>query len=278
MSSHLDIKLHLDRLLKRFDKSALEPDPLAATLGYSTFEDIEVSCLIAGLFAYGRADLIQRNVTEVLSAMGPSPALFCEKFRRGRAPAWVKVFSYRFHKGDDLVALLHAIGRARRAYGSLLNLFMEHDDHSAETVMPGLAGMVYALRDYAERDTQAFNTLLSDPLSGGASKRWNLFLRWMVRSDEIDPGPWNEHISTSRLIIPLDVHVGRITRRLGLLKRKSNDLKAALEVTRFLRRLDPQDPVKYDFAICSYGKLGYCVGKIDPARCDNCDMTSICQR
>ncbi len=278
MNNPLDIKPHLDRLLEKFDRSALEPDPLAATLGYTAFEDIEVSCLIAGLFAYGRADLIQRNVAGILSMMGASPALFCEKFRKSKVPGWVSAFSYRFHKGDDLGALIHAIGRARRDHGSLLKLFKAHDDPSAETILPGLTGMVCALREYAKRDTQAFNSLLSNPSGGGAVKRWNLFLRWMVRKDDIDPGPWNGHISTSRLIIPLDVHVGRITRRLGMLKRKSNDLKAALEVTRFLRALDPEDPVKYDFAICSYGKLGYCVSKINPALCDSCDLYLICQR
>lgn len=278
MNTPLDVKPHLDRLLKRFDKSALEPDPLAATVGYTADEDIEVSCLIAALFAYGRADLIQRNVTEILSSMGGSPALFCEKFRRGQAPAWVSRFSYRFHKGGDLVALLWAIGKARRDHGSILNLFMEHDTSSAETILPGLTGLVHVLRGYAGRDTQAFNTLLSAPLAGGACKRWNLFLRWMVRKDEIDPGPWSESVSKARLIIPLDVHVGRIARRLGMLGRKSNDLKAALELTRFLRELDTKDPVKYDFAICSYGKLGYCVSKVDPNRCDDCDMASICRR
>lgn len=276
MTKPAEIKPHLDNLLARFDKSFLEPDPLAAVNHFSSPGDLETACLIAALFAYGRADLIQNNVSAIVGSMGESPARFCEKFRPAANKSWMRDFVYRFHRRDDLVALVAAIKKARRNSGSLLNLFLENDNPSADTILPGLSGMVSALRSYSGRDTQAFNTLLSDPSAGGASKRWCLFLRWMIRKDDVDPGPWSEYVSKARLIIPLDTHVSRIARQLGMIKRKSNDWKTALELTAYLRQIDPDDPVKYDFAICSYGKLGYCVKNANMDQCENCDLDSVC--
>ncbi|VAX24085.1 B. burgdorferi predicted coding region BB0530 [hydrothermal vent metagenome] len=278
MNDSARIKPHLDKLLERFDKSHLEPDPLAAAKGISPPADIEVALLIAALFAYGRAELIQRNVANILLHMGPSPSEFCDSFIRSAHPGWMKGFKYRFNKREDLTALVKAIGVARERHGSIKNLFLMHDNPKAETILPGLAGMAGALRKYSGKRNSGIKYLISDPASGGASKRWNLFLRWMIRKDEVDPGPWHGTVSTSRLVIPLDTHVARIARLLGMLERKSNDWKAALALTRFLRELDAEDPVKYDFAICSYGKLGYCVRKIDPEKCGECDMEAICSQ
>jgi len=270
------IKPHLDNLLDRFDKSFLAPDPLAAVNHFTSCDDLETACLIAAVFAYGRADLIQRNVTAIIGSMGKSPASFCDRFRPETNKRWMKDFVYRFHRRGDLVSLVTAIKKARKKSGSLLKLFLENDNPSADTILPGLNGMVSALRSYSGRDTQAFRTLLSDPSGGGASKRWCLFLRWMVRKDDVDPGPWSKKVSKARLVIPLDTHVSRIARQLGMVKRKSNDWKTALELTSFLRRLDPDDPVKYDFAICSYGKLGYCVKSASQDQCENCDLDPVC--
>ncbi|MBI5815727.1 MAG: TIGR02757 family protein [Nitrospinae bacterium] len=278
MNDPAKVKPHLDRLLARFDRAYLAPDPLAAALKFKRKDDLETACFIAGVFAYGRADLIQKNVANILGSMDGSPAMFCESFARKESPGWMRDFSYRFNKHDDLAALVRAIGEARSRHGSLKGLFLEKDDPSAETVLPGLIGLVGALRGYAKRKTRSFSTLVADPALGGASKRLNLFMRWMVRKDGVDPGPWHGAVSTSRLVIPLDTHVGRIARQLGLLDRNSNDWKAALELTRYLRKLDPKDPVKYDFAICSYGKLGYCVKKADPEKCGTCDFGSICSK
>ncbi len=270
------VKPALDRLLERFDKSFLEPDPLAAVIHFSDPDDMETACLIAALFAYGRADLIQKNVSQIVRSMGDSPARFCEEFSRSTHRSWQKSFVYRFHRRPDLTALVTAIGKTRQRHGSLRQLFMEKDDPSDPSILPGLAGMAHTLRSYAPKGDRFFKTLLANPLAGGASKRWALYLRWMIRKDKVDPGPWNKYISPARLVIPLDTHVGRIARLIGILNRKSDDWKAVMELTGFLKQLDPVDPIKYDFAICSYGKLGYCVRRPVVELCGKCDISSIC--
>lgn len=276
MNSPEKLKPYLDELLEKFDRSYLEPDPLAAADGYKDEADLEVALLFAALFAYGRADLIQKNAAAILAAMGPSPAGFAEDFKPGARRSWMKGFSYRFHRRADLVALVSAVGEARRRYGSLKNLFLAFDDPCAADILPGISGMARTLRKLSGRNTPAFRSLLADPAEGSAAKRWNLYLRWMVRRDDVDPGPWNGQVSRSRLVIPLDTHVGRIARLLGMLGRRSDDWKAAVELTGFLRLLDPDDPVKYDFAICSYGKLGYCVRRPDAEKCRPCGLAPVC--
>ncbi|MDH5478541.1 MAG: TIGR02757 family protein [Nitrospinota bacterium] len=270
------LKPHLDKLYSRFDLRFLEPDPLAAIRHYKNPRDLESAGIFAAMFAYGRADLIQKTVTSILASMGPSPAQFCSSFQTGASKGWMKGFKYRFHTREDLVALTQGVGRVLREYGSLQEAFAASDgDGTAETVLPGVTGLARLLRR-SGGEGGAFNTLVTDPSSGSASKRWMLYMRWMVRRDMVDPGPWAGMVKTSRLVIPLDTHVGRIARLLGMLGRKSNDWKAAVELTRYLRKLDPADPVRYDFAICSYGKLGYCSRKAEPEKCHECDMVRIC--
>ncbi|MGK7344388.1 MAG: TIGR02757 family protein [Candidatus Nitrospinota bacterium M3_3B_026] len=275
-NSPASLKPYLDGLLEKFDRSHLEPDPLAAADGYKDGADLEVALLFAALFAYGRADLIQKNAARILASMGPSPAGFVDDFKPSASRAWMKGFSYRFHRRADLVALAGAVGKARRRYGSLADLFLAFDDPCAGDILPGLSGMARTLRKLSGRNTPAFRSLLADPAEGSAAKRWNLYLRWMVRRDGVDPGPWSGRVARPRLVIPLDTHVGRIARLLGMLKRRSNDWKAAVELTDFLRRMDPDDPVKYDFAICSYGKLGYCVSRPDISKCRRCGLAPVC--
>ena len=210
--------------------------------------------------------------------MGGSPARFCENFAPSKNRFWLKDFKYRFQTRDDLVALVKAIGAVRSEYGSLKALFLAKDDQKSETIFPGIGGMAEELRRKGRRSSTGMKYLLSDPSKESASKRWNLYMRWMVRRDQLDPGPWSTEVSKARLVIPLDTHVARIARLLGLLTRKSSDKKAALELTRNLRLMDPKDPVKYDFAICSFGKLGYCVRKIDIERCKSCDLSVVCKK
>ena len=116
---------------------------------------------------------------------------------------------------------------------------------------------------------------LADPTDGSGCKRLNLFLRWMVRKDGIDLGLWKE-VSAAKLIIPLDTHLIRLGTRLGLTTRKSPDWKMAVEITEALRGCDPDDPVKYDFALCTVGKLHACPARPDENRCRDCPVMPCC--
>ncbi len=272
------LRPHLDSLFAKFDRSFLTPDPLVSALRYSlTEEDLEVSALFCALIAYGRADLIEKNSALILGSMGGSPAGFCRNFAgtpdNGK---WLKGFKYRFNDRADIAALAVGIGKALHEYGSLENLFVAGDSGDDETLLTPAENFLSKLIDYSGHSGRYFRFLMAGPGRGGCAKRINLYLRWMVRKDDVDPGPWNGSLSPSRLVVPLDTHVARIARRLGILKRKSSDLKAALEVTKFFRALDKTDPIKYDFAICSYGKLGFCVKEIDPEKCEKCTLAEIC--
>jgi uncharacterized protein (TIGR02757 family) len=159
-------------------------------------------------------------------------------------------------------------------HASLENLFRKfHRPHSL-TIEEGLAGFVPLLKKHLTnygKDIKpaGLRQLFPSPLDGSACKRANLFLRWMVRDRDIDFGIW-KGIPKSRLIIPLDTHIARISGCLGLTKRKSRDWKTAVEITESLKRMDPEDPLKYDFALCHHGISGMCSGKKEIMECKGC--------
>jgi uncharacterized protein (TIGR02757 family) len=158
-------------------------------------------------------------------------------------------FKHRFTTGEELADLLFGIERLIEAHGSLNACFVKHLQPGDETVIPALTPFVGELREAAGGlDTH----ILPCPGRGSACKRLNLFLRWMVRRDNVDPGGW-EGVSPAQLIVPLDVHMYRICSALGLTTRAQADLRAASEITRGFRRFAPDDPARYDFAISHVG-------------------------
>ena len=161
-------------------------------------------------------------------------------------------FRHRFARGHELARLLLGLKRLIERHGSLGACFASHLKAADETVAPALGPFVREFRAAADG---LESHLLPDPSRGSACKRLNLFLRWMVRRDEIDPGGW-DGVSPARLIVPLDVHMHRICGSLGLTKRAAADLRAALEITAAFRAFDPDDPVRYDFAISHLGIRG----------------------
>ena len=151
-----------------------------------------------------------------------------------------------------MVFLLKQLRQAISEYGSLKNLFLKGYSKEDDNILTGL----YNFTDYLKKGIRAdskFHYLIPDSRKNSTCKRLNLFLRWMVRKDEIDPGLWSSNISTSKLIMPVDTHVYRISRQLNIIDRKSYDMKFAVELTEKLKEFDPEDPVKYDFALCHIG-------------------------
>ncbi len=239
-----------EALYESFNQRAfLHPDPLEFVHEYTEECDQEVVGLIASSLAYGRVAQILKSVSRVLELLGASPSAFLVEAAPPEIERSFKEFRHRFTSGAEISALLIGIGRTLRKHGSLESCFVDGMESSDATVMPALGRFVAGL---SESCGDHPGSLLALPERGSACKRLHLYLRWMVRRDEIDLGPWTR-VSPSKLVVPVDTHMHRISRVFGLTERKQADIKTALEITGGFRRFAPDDPVKYDFAITRIG-------------------------
>jgi uncharacterized protein (TIGR02757 family) len=245
-----------------------------------------VAGLVAVSLAYGRADLFKPVVARVLAAMGPSPARFAEELSAAPDRAAFDGVVYRFNRPADLAALVAAAGHLRRRHGGIglrFRALFEEEGAGPAALRPALARLAEELRSAPPvapllrgRGRRGLRHLLPDPSGPGASKRWNLYLRWMVRGpDGVDLGIW-KGVPASVLVVPLDTHVHRVARALGLTARRDASWRTAEEITASLRRIDPDDPVRYDFALCHLGMSGMCPARRDPARCRVCPLQGAC--
>jgi len=228
----------------------VDPDPLACIYDYANIADREVAALIAASLAYGQVRQIIRSVSDVLSRMGPSPYGYLRNTAIDRIGQDMAGFVHRFARDCHVTALLHAVQQILVRHGSLGQCFQSHLADSEKTVFNALCRFSEELREEGACGSPAH--LVACPEKGSACKRMNLFLRWMVRKDRVDPGGW-EVIRPSRLIIPLDTHMFRICTKLGLTARKQANMKTAIEITEAFRQWCPEDPVKYDFALTRFG-------------------------
>ena len=246
----LFLKHQLDRLYSRYhSRSWVHPDPLEFLYGYEHVEDREIAAFMASSLAYGRVAQILKSVSFVLKKMEDSPFLFLKSSSPAEISFLFRNFRHRFTSGHDLSQLLIAIKKVLETHGSLYSCFLTAYDPSQETVLPAITFLTDAIRSHMI-DPQ--NSMLPMPSRGSACKRLNLFLRWMVREDAVDPGGWTS-VSASKLIIPLDTHMHRVSLLLNLTQRKQANMKTAMEITRSFRRFAPEDPVRYDFALTRLG-------------------------
>lgn len=272
------LKARLDGLCDRYDHAeALAMDPLSVPLAYPDPLDRELAAFVAAHLAYGRVEPMIRAVRAALLPLGPRPAAWL----RERAPAEARKaltraladWAWRFHTGADLVAWLLAWKRldGESRHGLEAHLLPAGD----ESPDAALSRLVQRLR---QELPPSYGTRFSlpDPLEGAACKRWRMFLRWMVRTGWPDLGLW-ERYPAGALIIPLDTHVARVSRFIGLSRRATPDGKMALEITESLRRLDPGDPLRYDFALSHLGILGDCPGVRRLPGCSPCPLVSVCR-
>ena len=250
MTPH-DLREHLDRVYTSYNRREfLHPDPLEFLWRYNRAEDREIVGLVASGLAYGRVAQILRSTEKVLYALGSAPSEYLRSLSPGELDGKLSGFKHRFTIDSEMVALLKSVSILQEKWGLLENMFEAF--LSGNSYLSALERFVSSILGNAGIKK---SSLLPRPALGSACKRLHLFMRWMVRSDEVDPGVWTS-ISPSILVIPLDVHMFRVARSLGFTERKNTTYKTALEITESFRRINPDDPVKYDFALTRMGIQG----------------------
>lgn len=262
----------LEELYRSFDHVTSATDPVHIVRRYTSREDREVVGFCAAALAFGRVASVLNSIESLLAVMGPRPAAFVHEFDPARHGPRLHPLVHRWIRGRDLVALLLILRRMLRESGSIERFFVEGDDKTAPDVSAALEA--FSRRALATDLRPAYGRMPKRPLdaargrpgvcyffprpsAGSACKRLNLFLRWMVRKDEIDLGVWTA-VSPSRLIVPLDTHVIRLGRCLRLTRYTSPGWRMAAEITASLRAIDPDDPVRFDFSLCHVGMMNAC--------------------
>lgn len=223
-------------------------DPIQIVRRYPDLADREIVAFVAAGLAFGRVASVMASVETVCRAMGPSPAAYVRAFDPGRDGAALRSFVHRWVKGPELIALFATLRRMLDEFGSLEACFAAGYDEAHADLAP-------AIEAFAARGGKSY--FFARPSTGSACKRMNLFLRWMIRRDGVDPGGWTR-IPASKLLVPLDTHTIRVGRCLRLTRRESPGWRMAADITAALRACDPADPVRYDFALCHLSMMGGC--------------------
>lgn len=263
---------------ERFDhEAAIENDPIRFPKAYADPEDRALVALLAALMAFGRVGIINAKLTDLCARLGPRPAGLARDLSRAELRLRLRGYTHRTFRGADVADLLIAVGalarRDGRVLGALERAWERHGD-----LRPAVSEWVGALRELAwpGGPDRTQKHLLPDPDGASASKRLMLFLRWVVRDRGVDLG-LTRVIPASALIIPVDVHIGRVAYNLGLTSRTDASWRTAEEITLNLRRLNPADPVRYDFALCHQGIDGPCPDDPRPGDCGGCGFRSVCR-
>jgi len=244
------LSLWLEDLYARFNhREYVHPDPVELLYDFEDVREREIVALVAAALAYGRAALIVKNVGRIVDIMGTSPRGFVLNSSDEDLASMFRSFRHRFTSGEDVAALVSGIRWALYLYGSLEDCFREGCKGGRASTREALA---FFRKVLCAGSSGPGNAMLPDPAGKSACKRLHLFLKWMVRSDEVDPGGWTS-LDPSRLMIPLDTHMFSIARQLGMTSRKSADFGAVFEVTRAFAALRPDDPLRYDFVLTRFG-------------------------
>ena len=275
------LKVILDRLYVRYNRHELiPPDPLQFMYRYERAEDMEIVGLLSAVLAYGRVAQIGKSVTKLLDMMGDSPYEYVMGFGK-KGQKELSGFKHRFTTGEDIADLLGLLKKVIKKYGSIEGFFLAGYSSSDENILAGLTRFCDGLAEmyaagHGGQESSGLKYLLASPTRGSACKRMNLFLRWMVRDDDVDSGLW-KGIDKAKLIVPMDVHMSRLCKILGLYEQKTVSLRAAVDVTRGFAAIEPSDPVKYDFCLSRIGIVENCDGKLSD-RCKVCELFGYCKK
>ena len=253
----------LDRLYAGFNAADSATDPVQIVRRYAEPDDREVVGFLASALAFGRVAGVMQSVERVCAALGPQPARFVREFDPRRDGAPLLSIVHRWTSGRDVVALLWVMHHMMTA-GSIERFFLEGYDPEAADIGSALDRFSTRALSVDLRPAYGRTPLRPGvayffpcPSRGSGCKRLNLFLRWMVRRDQVDFGVWRG-VRAAQLVIPLDTHVIRVGQCLGLTRYRSAGWRMAADITAKLRAIDPDDPVKYDFALCHLGMMNLC--------------------
>ncbi|MGI6393901.1 MAG: TIGR02757 family protein [bacterium] len=232
----MNLKQLFESLYLKFNKKEfVNPDPLIFLYDYENIKDREIIGLIASTLAYGRVAQILASVKKIVEPMGKSPYDFVMSHKKRELEKKYDGFKHRFTVSDEIVNLLTGIKSGIAEYKNLENLYLSGVDNFVK---------------FLNNSQKSY--LLPAPADGSACKRLNLYFRWMIRKDEVDPGGWDK-CSKKELLIPLDTHMFKIAKMVQFTKRNSADFKAVKEITERFAEISPDDPVKYDFSLTRLG-------------------------
>jgi len=245
-----DLKLFLDAKVAQYNQPKfIVSDPIQIPHQFSKKEDIEIAGFLTATIAWGNRKMIIKNASKMMNLIENSPWDFVLNHHPNDSNNFNR-FVHRTFNAVDFKYFIIALKHVYKNLGGLENVFTTLSDET---------NMQMAIHRFKQHFFEIAHPLrstkhISDPVKGSAAKRLNMFLRWMVRSNNsgVDFGIWKS-ISPNVLSCPLDVHSGRVARKLGLLSRTQNDWKAVIELDKKLRKLDPNDPAKYDFALFGLG-------------------------
>ncbi len=239
----------LEEQSSKYNQAGFIPnDPIQIPHLFTEKEDVEISAFLSASIAWGQRPVIIRNAKRMMELMDYAPADFVRHCSKSDLAIFDN-FKHRTFQAVDLKFFIRALQHLYQNLGGLEGVFTHGFEKDAKNALQFFNSNFMAVEHLHRSEKH-----ISNPAKGSASKRLNMFLRWMVRNDEsgVDFGLWKD-IPMSKLLLPLDVHTARVGRGLGLLSRKQNDWKAVEEITKSLRQFDPMDPVKYDFALFGYG-------------------------
>jgi uncharacterized protein (TIGR02757 family) len=275
------VKTALEKLYYRYNhRELIKPDPLQFVYHYSKPGDMEIAGLLAAELAYGRVQQIQKSLTDLLGRMGTSPFEFVLNFDEQKRRK-LKNFKHRFTSGEDISDLLELLKKVLNQYGSIEDFFIQGYNPDDKNIIAALSKFCDSLlgmhaKAHNGHIPNGLSYLLPRPTAGSVCKRLNLFLRWMVRDDNVDTGLW-KRIDKAKLIVPVDVHIGRLCKILGFYDRKIISLSTAVKITERFAQIEPADPVKYDFALSRIGILDNCTGRRRNG-CELCELFKFCSR
>ncbi len=250
----LELKSFLDEKVLQYNTlDFIESDPVQIPHLFSLKEDIEIAGFLSATIAWGNRKMIIKNGLRMMDLMGSSPYDFVMSHSENDLER-LESFVHRTFNGQDFTCFIRSLQHIYKNHNGLEAVFSKHQSRSL-----GTNSMQKSISEFKKTFFEIEHQIrtqkhISDPMNGSAAKRINMYLRWMCRQDNkgVDLGIWKT-ISPSLLSCPLDVHSGNMARKLGLLTRKQNDGKAVEELDLKLREFDPNDPVKYDFALFGLG-------------------------